>query len=780
LRDVAIGAIYTWGAGDDFEQVIPFVFVLQMQGIAATLFRRPMLRLLVILLLLSNFSSAQKPDLPGSAVDSQPVSSLLVWSTTMTQPNRYVSAHGIRGFAGGYSEDGLEFWSFPLQIVSGYSLSFALPKAPTVSAISMLTSVEVDPLGVTRVYTATDFRVRERITTHAEDPGVLVRFTVEGRSDLHIQVRFQPSLNLMWPAGIGGQETSWDQNAKGFLLSEPAQKFRALISSPEATEHSETNNDRRGSDFNRSTALALEPKPCSKGRCATLVFAGQSEKEEEVHATTASLLRVSDDSAADDAKRFSSTEIVKVTTPDADANRAILWAQIALEQAWTCNARLGCAMVAGYGPSHGSRRPQYAWYFAGDGLLATEAFLQEGNYQRAADELDFLYRYQKPDDGMMWHELSQSAGFLNWAKDYPYMYVHVDITFDFLTELAEYARISGDQALLSRHWPATLKAYQYCLSTLDKGDGLPRVPPDKMSGNEQDRLTDELTLSASWVRAAHAMSELAASMHDEALSRQAESASLRARESIRSRYWDSISHRWISGFTRSGKATERTSAADLAAIASGASTPEQTSATLDMLETPPYLTAWGLRSKPTTAPDYDPTGYAKGSVWAFSTAGAAEMMWQAHRPDAANALWQSLVPWQSADSLGHMHEVMSGSFFTPQRESVPEQTWSSSAFLSAAIHGMLGLESDGRRNVLHFEPQVPASWQSFQVEHVRVGNSIVNLNWYSENGHFTLDVQNVGPMFHLSWTQVKAGKDALAPATLERNIPTGNTHVRIP
>ena len=244
-------------------------------------------------------------------------------------------------------------------------------------------------------------------------------------------------------------------------------------------------------------------------------------------------------SAASDAKRFDSSEIVKVTTPDAEVNRSIQWAQIALEQAWTCNARLGCALVAGYGPSHGSRRPQYAWYFAGDGLLATEALLHEGNYKRAADELDFLYRYQNPDNGMMWHEISQSAGFLNWAKDYPYLYIHVDITFDFLTVLAEYDRITGDQAFLSRHWPATLKAYQYCLSTLDKGDGLPRVPADKISGNEQDRLTDELTLSASWVKAAHAMSELAASMHDEALSRQAESASLRARESIRSRYWDS-------------------------------------------------------------------------------------------------------------------------------------------------------------------------------------------------------------------------------------------------
>ena len=36
---------------------------------------------------------------------------------------------------------------------------------------------------------------------------------------------------------------------------------------------------------------------------------------------------------------------------------------------------------------------------------------------------------------------------------------------------------------------------------------------------------------------------------------------------------DMAKQRWISGFTRSGMAGERTSAADLAAITSGASTP---------------------------------------------------------------------------------------------------------------------------------------------------------------------------------------------------------------
>lgn len=259
-------------------------------------------RVFVTLLLLSTFGCAQQDDSAGTA-GTHPRRDLPVWSTQLAQPNRYISAHGIRGFAGGYSEDGLEFWSFPLQLVSGYQLRFTLPQAPTVSANSMLTSVEVDPVGVTRIYTAPDFHVRERITTHAEDPGVLVRFTVDGRRDLQIEVQFHPSLNLMWPAGIGGQETSWDQDARGFLLSEPTHQFQALISSPQAAEHSEVNNDRRSSDFNRLTTLTLKPEPCADGQCAALVVAGQSEKEDEVHAITASLLRAAEDPGIDDARR---------------------------------------------------------------------------------------------------------------------------------------------------------------------------------------------------------------------------------------------------------------------------------------------------------------------------------------------------------------------------------------------------------------------------------------------------------------------------------------------
>lgn len=708
------------------------------------------------------------------AADTATARTLPVWSTDQARQDRYVAAHGLRGFAGGYAEDGLEFWAFPLQIVSGYHLEF-LADGRAVHGLEVLEGVDVDPLGVTRRYRAPGFRVTERIQARGRLPGVRVSLRVEGRDDVRVRAHVRPSLNLMWPAGIGGQEFGWDAKTHGFLLNEPSGRFRALVASPQAGDHTLPNNDRRGSEFGRPIFMELTPVPCGSARCATLAMAGQSERDEDVHGTVAALLRASGD-ATDDASRFALDDWVRITTPDADVNRALQWAQIAVEQAWTCNARLGCGMVAGYGPSHGARRPQYAWYFAGDGLLTTRSLIHQGRHDRAAEQLAFILRYQHPDNGMIWHEMSQSAGFLDWARDYHYMYVHVDIAFDLVATVAEYVRASGDTAFLARHWPALQKAYGYCLSTLDARDGLPRVPAEMMSANEQDDLGDELTLSAAWVEASQAMASLAALQGDRALARSAADASARARTSLRARYRDSAKQRWISGFSRRGHPGESTSAADMAAITSGAATPDEARATLARLSSPDYLTDWGLRSTPASAADYDPQAYAKGSVWGLGTAAAASALWGVGEHDLANRLWLSLVPWAGHDALGHMHEVMAGDAFMPQRESVPEQTWSSASFLSAALEGLLGLDVDAATRELHFVPQPPAGWTSLQVERVRIGETQVDLSWRRTAHGDELDIDNRGAPFRLRWARGVGAEDV----AVEREIPAGRTQLRLP
>jgi glycogen debranching enzyme len=141
---------------------------------------------------------------------------------------------------------------------------------------------------------------------------------------------------------------------------------------------------------------------------------------------------------------------LRIETPDQAVNQQLAWAQIALDQAWVCNEVLGCGLVAGYGPSRNARRPQYAWFFAGDALIAVEALVSSGDYERAQQALAFIAKYQDARTGMIWHEISQSADPADWATRYPYMFVHVDITFQYLTAVERYVSAAGTRHSCSR------------------------------------------------------------------------------------------------------------------------------------------------------------------------------------------------------------------------------------------------------------------------------------------------------------------------------------------
>jgi len=133
-----------------------------------------------------------------------------------------------------------------------------------------------------------------------------------------------------------------------------------------------------------------------------LVFAGASSASEDAAAVAQSVAAHAEALEAAASERYSTLHLLDIVTPDSAVNRALRSAEVTLEQAWACNPQLGCGSPAGYGPSRGERRPQYAWFFAGDGLVATDALLREGAYARARDELEFILRYQNKRTGAIW------------------------------------------------------------------------------------------------------------------------------------------------------------------------------------------------------------------------------------------------------------------------------------------------------------------------------------------------------------------------------------------
>jgi len=722
----------------------------------------------------------------------------LAWSTDSTGPRRFISVHGRRAALFGYSADGVEVWAYPFQILSAFRVSFRQQGTSTgIDGQALLRRITYSPEAVSRIYVGADFIVREKLFVPLEEPGAIIQYEIEGTRSIDIEFRFVPVLDLMWPASIGGQEAVWNTAASAYLISEPMHRFTASVGSPDIVAHDQTPNESQ--HLGRPPGLAFTVRAGSGHNRARIVIAA-SGPGQDVSLIAKRLLEKGDSLEEGAVDHYSGlmSHNLQIETPDADANRALAWAEIALDQAWVCNPDLGCGLVAGDSPSRKARRPQYDWFFSGDGMVAIRALLAAGQYDRARQELEFILQYQDHKTGMIWHELSQSAKWLDWSR-YPYMFVHVDLTFQFLNTVGDYFLATGDLDFVKAHWPSIQSAYEYCRSLLDTADGLPRIPPDKEGRREQDALSDDLMLSANWAEAAQAFADLAEATGHRAAVTEAAAASQQASREIRQRYWDEQQHFWISGYTRGGAPLLDRDIGPASVLEKPFFSDAQRDSLLDQLASSDFQTDWGTRGIPSNAATYDPNSYSSGSVWATGTSGIATAFWTEHRPAIAFPVWSSLIQWSSLDSLGHMHEALAGDYYHEEVESVPEQTWSSAAFFTAAVNGLLGLKVDGVSNRATFAPHLPPNWNEITLRNVQVRGSQINIKMLKSANEIRLRLENEGAPVEILFDpeipfgakplRAQLGNRSIA-ATLEQhpqdthakvefNLPHGSTSLTI-
>jgi hypothetical protein len=98
-----------------------------------------------------------------------------------------------------------------------------------------------------------------------------------------------------------------------------------------------------------------------------------------------------------------------------------------------------------------------------------------------------------------------------------------------------------------------------------------------------------------------------------------------------------------------------------------------------------------------------------------------------------------------------MHEVLNGDRFVPERESVPDQSWSSAAFLSSAVRGVLGLDLDAAKRQLRFAPRLPQGWDTLRVRRLDLAGARVDLALRRSRDVVQLDIENSGPAMTLAF-----------------------------
>ncbi len=701
---------------------------------------------------------------------------LAAWSTAaaaaepaapdyIQSPAAFASAKGERALVMGYA-DGLEVWAYPLQLVRDYRIGFRIAgQVTTIPAAPLLQRVERTATETIRVYVGPDFVVRERLFVPVGLPGAIVRYEVEGRPDVKVEVAFAPSLDLMWPGALGGQSLGWDAARSGFVEREPLYGFNATIASTEIVEHDETVNRTRPVDA--ATRFVLAPTGSAVLRVAT-VYIGSDNRDTPAERSVVATMKAAELQLRREARDQVDNVLdgaLALTTPDPAVDRAFASAVLALDQAWVCNPALGCGSVAGYGPSRPGRRPQYAWFFAGDGLVAMQALLDTGQVERARDELDFIIRYQNRKNGMIWHELSQSAPLIDWANRYPYMFVHVDITFQFLAGVDSYVRATGDAGFARTRWASLAAAYRYCTSVIDPATGLPHIPPGKQGQNEQDVMRDDIRLSTAWIDAADGFARLARSTGHGAMAADADRRAASARAAVARDGWDGERGFWLSGHTLAGAPIHSARPDAIGVLDQKVFPQARAEVILDRVASPEFVTDWGVRSLSADAPEYDPNLYGSGSVWALGTTGVATTFWKQHRPLTAWGMWTGIVAWNTLDSAGHLHEVLAGDLFHPEFESVPEQTWSSAGFISSTVSGLLGLENFGR--TLRLAPHLPPSWPAVSLRNLRAGTSKLDVAITRDARGVALTVNNRGEAVTIDFAPMIAPGATLGSATVD-------------
>ncbi len=656
----------------------------------------------------------------------------------------FAAAQGERALMMGYP-DGLEIWAYPLQLLNNYKVRFYVDgQVSAIEGAGLLRRVEHSSTEIVRVYVGPDFVIREHLFVPRHEAAAIIRYEVSGRPKVKLEVSFQPSLDLMWPGALGGQSVGWEEALTGYLEQEPLHDFSATIASQETVEHDAIRNDTRPSPTRLN--MVMEPRSAAgEIRIATLYVIANPPRALAA-GVLAGLVRRADMLRAEagaDVSRIQA-EAIQIVTPDASVNRALASAVLAVDKSWVCNDAIGCGAVAGYGPSRPGRRPQYAWFFAGDGLVAMQGMLAAGQFDRARTELEFITHYQNRQTGMIWHEMSQSAALIDWEKNYPYMFVHVDITFQYLAAVRDYVARTGDTRFAVDHWHSILAAYRYCASLISRKTDLPQIPPGKQGQNEQEQLRDDIRLSTLWIDAAASFADLAQATGHRTEVPEAVAMVERARKSVELQGWDDARGFWLSGHTLAGEPVhgERPDASGV--LSQKVFSQDRIAIVLDRLASPEFQTDWGVRSLSAKDAGYNPNLYGSGSVWALGTASVATTFWQQHRPLTAWSLWRGLVAWDTLDSPGHLHEVLAGDLFHPEFESVPEQTWSSASLLTSAVQGLLGIEVRSAARKLTFAPHLPTEWPSVSVRNVVVGAQRVSLKLDHDHRGLSLEVDNPG------------------------------------
>jgi len=612
-----------------------------------------------------------------------------------------------------------EIWTHPHRAVSDWEVLVGGAAAPA-------GEVHVSADAVRRVLRAGRQRVEETTFVALEHPVTVVEYrSLRARREAGpcdeppLELRLGLDLRRMWPfpAGCGGNL-----------------RFRAASGGRVALVESEGGDGVVALFLSRPASVALEaaPRGAPAVRCVVtapldaplrVAVVGGADRD-DLSRSLRALQRLGIGGLA--RQRLQRAQTVRearlaVRTGDAAVDRAFEWAKRRLDLFVADTPGVGRSLLAGYAastPGWGEARPGYAWYFGRDACWASFALLAAGEFSVVRQVLRFLGDRQDVT-GKVLHEATTSGQFHYDAADSTPLY---------LLLVARYLAWTNDTAFLASLWPRVERAYAFCLSTDSDGDGLienARVGHGWIESGPLGGAAVTLYLAAIWRAALEGLSRVAAALGDARLQADCSARAARAGAAIEDRFYDEARGRYALDLRADGSRTFRDTALVAVPLLLDALNPARARGIVDTLAG--GLSApWGVRMLAAGDPLFQPTGYHRGAVWPLFTGWASLAEYRHGRGAAGFAHLLANARLAFARQKGAFDEVLDGS---EERCAgvCGDQAWSASMVIQPLVEGLLGVEPDAPRGRLVVAPQLPEEWDRLDVDGLRCGGSILDL-----------------------------------------------------
>ncbi len=653
--------------------------------------------------------------------------------TRPAEPSQYFDKIGPRAAVMGFENGQFETWIWPWKPLRNFDLQFLLGSStqPMLSR-DIVRTISVTPEVTTLTFVHEAFTVREHIFVPRNEPGIILLLDVRTTEPLSIIPGFIPVMQPMWPAGIGGQFSYWDDGVNGYVISEGQWRASFICGSP-AGEQMTAPPAHMFADNPLQFRISVKPGE-TDGRFIPIVICGAIPdsatgrmKFDSVKAVYNRLVSRAQHYYQECYEHFSNlrTSTLHIRTGQPDFDLAFEWGKVALDNLLVNNPHLGYGMVAGYGLSGGGGRPGFAWFFGGDAFINVMAMNSAGMFRQSRDALAFTQKWQRQDNfpirkknpgdppvdvGKMAHELSQSDGIVDWWNDYHYGYNHADTSPWYIVAMADYVRMSGDVAFLRQSWSSVKQAYAWCLSKDSDGDGLMDLKGAGLGALEFGKLVGiyaDVYTCGVWVQAIREMKAMAEILGDAETARAADAQFRKAQPRLEKLFWLGKEKIYSYGATEKGEQVHEKGPWPGVAMMFGLLDEERTRECLEALNSSDMCTDWGVRSLSNKSTLFEPSNYNYGAVWPFISSFFTTAQFRHGFSEAGYQILSATISHVFDHALGVVPEVFSGASNEKLAEGYHHQGFSTTGYMLPLVRGFLGLEVDAIHRSVTFAPKSP-------------------------------------------------------------------------